>query len=659
MAAAVAEQQEWRVEEEEEEEPLIGRQNQNHKTPATYAEAAVIGASNGTNGHGSLQETLSSAVPVAEEQAQIAGGNFPIANYGLSEAKDTSGESGTVFISKTLLVEKNEGVTASSSSSSSSSSATSSVVENGSSSVIIGGTKNEVTEVILENVYQKHATQEFFCPNCQACIKKVILQGADNDARQPATPPPPPVHSTFRCTSCFSFLIPVGNWIFGSRGQDDDYEDITDQVDVHVPQGTPSAPPAATNAPSGEQVVVDQGKVPTAGPPTAAPVSEQGKAPQSGSKPEKQPATTEGAGQKEDGGHVSVTSRDPPTIGFPAGGWGDWRNKVPPPSQPEQEDSGKVNVIVDDGNASVNVTIDDKNKGGRKGILGIFFNKLPVIGAQQVGNMDNGIATGLLDAQGPETKLPVSTTDEAPAPVPWRPDVVVSVEPSTIPPPGRVASGRQWDILKSIVYGGLAELITSLSIVTAAASADTDTLKIMAIGIANLIGGLSLLATNISDLKCEQPRRFIVSPETQEEAEVDRYCDLLGQRSNFKRHAFFAVLSFLVFGLVPPVVYGFSFKESDNRDYKIAAAAAASIVCVVLLAFGKAHVQKPPKTHFKTVLFYLTVGFMVSGVSFAAGNLFKKVMDDLGWFEPVAEAPPAAAAAIAGMASGMPAWGSY
>ena len=59
------------------------------------------------------------------------------------------------------------------------------------------------------------------------------------------------------------------------------------------------------------------------------------------------------------------------------------------------------------------------------------------------------------------------------------------------------------------------------------------------------------------------------------EEQVDRYQQVLGQKSNFIEHASVAILSFLVFGLVPPVVYGFSFYESDNREPKLAAVAAS------------------------------------------------------------------------------------
>ena len=55
--------------------------------------------------------------------------------------------------------------------------------------------------------------------------------------------------------------------------------------------------------------------------------------------------------------------------------------------------------------------------------------------------------------------------------------------PSTSVTPGiiirRTEAGREsnkgWEVLKSIVYGGLAEILASLSVVTSAASADATT----------------------------------------------------------------------------------------------------------------------------------------------------------------------------------------
>ncbi|KAK8502728.1 hypothetical protein V6N12_073216 [Hibiscus sabdariffa] len=191
--------------------------------------------------------------------------------------------------------------------------------------------------------------------------------------------------------------------------------------------------------------------------------------------------------------------------------------------------------------------------------------------------------------------------------------------------PGEV---HEWEILKSIVYGGLIESITSLGVVSSAAGAGADTLNILALGVANLIGGLIILCHNLRDLRNDQRRVGGASG-----VEEDRYQELLGRRQNFVMHVIVAVLSFLVFGLVPPVVYGFSFRKSDDKDLKLAAVAGASLICIFLLALGKAHVSRPHRTYFRSVFYYIGLGITASGISYVVGQLIKRLLEKLGLFE--------------------------
>ncbi|WVZ16072.1 hypothetical protein V8G54_010272 [Vigna mungo] len=198
-------------------------------------------------------------------------------------------------------------------------------------------------------------------------------------------------------------------------------------------------------------------------------------------------------------------------------------------------------------------------------------------------------------------------------------DIAINVtdESNTVPesmiPAG---SNKGWEILKSIVYGGLAELLASLSVVTSAASADAATVSVL------------------RDLKGSKPREE--GSETND-TEVDEYYEQLGRRENFYLHAFFAILSFLIFGLVPPIVYGFSFGESDDKDLKLAAVAGASLICITFLAIAKAHTQRTNNTfmtYFKTVTFYVTSGVLASLLTYVAGAQIKKLVEQLGWFQP-------------------------
>ncbi|KAI7984093.1 Membrane protein of ER body 1 [Camellia lanceoleosa] len=201
------------------------------------------------------------------------------------------------------------------------------------------------------------------------------------------------------------------------------------------------------------------------------------------------------------------------------------------------------------------------------------------------------------------------------------------------------------EILKSVVYGGLMESMTSLSVVSSAAAADATTMNIVAMGLANLIGGLFIIGPNLRELKNE------------ESGQVDGYKELLGQRKNFLLHATVAVLAFLIFGLIPPVAYGFSFRQTDDKDLKLVVVAAASLLCIAILAIGKAYIQKKPNfyTYIKTVLYYISMAVMASGISYAAGELIKRLVEELAWFD----SSVAVTLSLPQVQSVNPVWGSY
>lgn len=161
----------------------------------------------------------------------------------------------------------------------------------------------------------------------------------------------------------------------------------------------------------------------------------------------------------------------------------------------------------------------------------------------------------------------------------------------------------------------------------------------------------------LRDLKSSQPR---VEPrsETDNEAE-DKYYELLGKRENHLLHAFVAILSFLVFGLVPPIVYGFSFRESDDKDLKLAAVAAASLICITLLGIAKAYIQRSNNyfTYFRTVFFYVTSGILASLLTYVAGTAIKRLVEQLGWFEPKSNS--GLSLNIPEMSVDKTGWGSY
>ncbi|XP_020209610.1 uncharacterized protein LOC109794571 isoform X2 [Cajanus cajan] len=191
-------------------------------------------------------------------------------------------------------------------------------------------------------------------------------------------------------------------------------------------------------------------------------------------------------------------------------------------------------------------------------------------------------------------------------------------------PSEEVGEPQGWEILKSIVYGGLAESITSLGIVSSAVSSGATPLNIIALGFANIIGGLFILGHNLIDLKNDHTGGDQVQTNVQ-----DRYQELLGRRANFLLHAVVAVLSFLIFGAVPLVIYGVLINKNYYTEVKLASVAASSIVCIILLAIGKVYTSSPPKSYIKTVSYYVTLALAASGVSYIGGNLIKDLLEKL------------------------------
>ncbi|KAJ7010993.1 membrane protein of ER body-like protein [Populus alba] len=419
----------------------------------------------------------------------------------------------------------------------------------------------EVAELYLERVFEKPAAHEFYCPNCNSCIKKVIIRGNEEGSRDAQRPEPV---DTFRCTSCFSFLIPIGNWFFPNLVPKGEEDTLHEEDPVQVP-----SPDSSTyKSPSGGTPPLDQNKAPS----------------------------SETVHDKDTNASAMNRIRSPVATMVN-------REQIYGTTGPQEADRN---------NAA-------SSKQGSKPL------EVIIVGGRKV------------DDAGPEAEPPLS-----------RSVIADSTEGTT---DSELRGAKKLEIVKSIVYGGLIESITSLSVVTSAAGAEATTLNIISLSLANLIGGIFIIAHSLLDLKSEQPRG--ASSQTNEQ--VDRYQELLGPRENFLLHATIALLSFLVFGLAPPAVYGFTFMETDDKNFKLAAVAVASLLCITILAIGKAYIQNSPKPYLKTVLHYFFTGIMASGVSYVAGDLAKKLLEKLAWFEP----GEAVAVRLAEMSSGRLAWASY
>ncbi|KAF3963136.1 hypothetical protein CMV_012445 [Castanea mollissima] len=396
------------------------------------------------------------------------------------------------------------------------------------------------TELHLETLYKKPGKHNFYCPNCKVCIDKVLIRSEE-----------------VKCPTCFEFLKPIGEWIFGER------KSSKRENDREIPHIDKS--PYNNAAPPSTSAITSLSAVPFAASADAA------------------------------------TKNDPeiPCDDKKA------NNNVAPPSP------GSI-TSLSAGPSAASADAASKND-----------HEIPP---------NNRTANNRVQVQ-PAPLLPPPLTSP--------------------PPPPPPASAVKREILKSIVFGGLTESITSLGVVTSAASADATTMNIIALALANLVGGLFVIGHNLKELK-NDPSRVALNGT---EEEMDRYQEVLGQKRNFILHASVAILSFLVFGLVPPVVYGFSFYESDNRDLKLAAVAAASLLCITLLAIVKAYIQKPTDwyNYITNILYYLAIGLGVSGISFLAGYLVRKLIKKLGWFE----SSVAATLSLPEMNLVKPAWGSY
>nr|XP_017243826.1 PREDICTED: membrane protein of ER body-like protein [Daucus carota subsp. sativus] len=178
---------------------------------------------------------------------------------------------------------------------------------------------------------------------------------------------------------------------------------------------------------------------------------------------------------------------------------------------------------------------------------------------------------------------------------------------------------KSLEIVKSIVYGGLMEFITSLSIVTSAAASGTTTLNLLTIGLANLISGLIIFGHHLWDLKSDQS-----------EGAFNKYQEKLGKKENFLLHATFAVLSFLVFGLIPPATYGYAFEKMNDKNLTLGAVAIAALLCIIILGSCKAYTMKSDKLsmYIKTIMYYVCIALMGSGVAYGVGDQINKLIEN-------------------------------
>lgn len=566
---------------------------------------------------------------------------------------------------------------------------------------------NEETEYDVETVLQKQNTHDLYCPNCKSCITgRVILHKRKRtkfqiSVKRSKTENPPvqesddqvhPHHiigaeedvdpesgrpNLFRCLSCFTFFIPIGNgfkfWKFGDKSRKENVRD--EQVprkkswfpsifaphyqDTAIEQDVPSAsepllgtvekeskillPPRHEHSTKGLVVIYDSGNEPqeinekivakmeqhevVPGYHLKEPIISKGQFEVSGYYL-KEPIISQEQLAVFPGYHLKEPIRGDEEVEVVAG----YHLKEPFITKDVQVTHGSdllVTTLTVDAEDALDA-ISISRKGGSN--LVIFSDD----GSTTIEKSEEGqilIQTSQNGSTGEDT---VITIDSYPATeiiqgIVIPAETAIPTQPTTqtgIPVQERTEDVRRnskIEVIKSIVYGGLAESITSLSVVSSAAGGDATTLNILALGMANLIGGLFVICHNLWELRCEQTDQVT--------NQSDRYQELLGQRQNFKLHAVICVLSYLLFGLAPVVVYGFSFRQSEDRELKLVVVGAISLVCIIALSIGKAYVCRPPKAYVKTVINFVILGFMASGISYAAGVLAKRFLERLGLFQ--------------------------
>lgn len=140
----------------------------------------------------------------------------------------------------------------------------------------------------------------------------------------------------------------------------------------------------------------------------------------------------------------------------------------------------------------------------------------------------------------------------------------------------------------------------------------------------------------LQELINEKPRKRTNSDDSPDEGEEeeDRYEEVLGRREYSRLHRLIAISSFVIFGLIPPLVYGFSFRRSveKRQQYKVLAVYAVSLLCVVLLSIAKAYVSKR-RDYVKTLFRYTTMAATASGFSQFVGYLVSQWLEKSGFYD--------------------------
>jgi hypothetical protein len=170
------------------------------------------------------------------------------------------------------------------------------------------------------------------------------------------------------------------------------------------------------------------------------------------------------------------------------------------------------------------------------------------------------------------------------------------------------------EYLKSVVYGGLDVSLISLGVVASAAGGDAKTRTVLAMGLANLIFGSISFFHKVIELHKENPVQFK---------------ETVGQ--SFLLNGCLAFFSFLVFGSLPTLTFGFSFRQSNNHDYKMVATVVVSVISVMLLGCAKVFAKVTQRSYFATLSALIMTGVVAAVAGFYTGEYFSKLLAQFGF----------------------------
>lgn len=101
---------------------------------------------------------------------------------------------------------------------------------------------------------------------------------------------------------------------------------------------------------------------------------------------------------------------------------------------------------------------------------------------------------------------------------------------------------------------------------------------------------------------------------------------------SFWANGFLAIVSFLIFGALPPFVFGFTFRESNDHDYKMGATVVASVIAITLLGCGKVASKMTELSYRRTISTLILTGVAAAVAGFYTGEYISKLLEKYGIF---------------------------